>query len=251
MDVSIDNEKLNLAQLIIAENDQVAKSVTMDLRIKIDGRGNSLAEIMATSNGYVHLDIANAQLENTAATLATGDLLINLLNGLNPLSNESATIIECAAIRLPIKNGVANNESGVGIRTAQLNILGGGQVDLRSEKIAFKAKPKPRKGIGLNVASLADFVGVGGTLMNPHPTTDTKGLATAGVKVGAALATGGLSLLAEGLFDRASSDVDVCAVARGDVSIQAAKSGQNDAKPYVLESTGKKLKGVFDGIFGK
>ena len=176
---------------------------------------------------------------------------MSLLNGLDPLSKDSASRIECAVINLPIKNGIAANQTGIGIRTTQLNILGGGQINLRSEKIAFKAKPKPRTGIGLNVASLADFVSMGGTLKNPHPTTDTQGIATAGVKIGAAFATGGLSLLAEGLFDRASSDVDVCAVARGDTTIKAAKTAEKEpSENNVFESAGNTIKGVFKGLFG-
>ena len=251
VDIALKSKSLQLAALSRGENSGVAKSGVLNLDIEIRGQGDSPAKIMAASNGFVNVDISNAELESGAAALAAGDLLLNLLNGLNPLSNESATRIECATIRLPIKNGVAANDTGIGIRTAQLNILGGGQVDLDSEKIAFKAKPKPRKGIGLNVASLADFVGIGGTLMAPRPATDTKGLATAGVKVGAALATGGLSLLAEGLFDRASSDVDVCAVARGEASIEASQAAQKKEKPSVLESTGNKIKGAFEGLFGK
>lgn len=251
IDAQIEASKLSLTEIRMENDKAVATSGTLRFNMALTGSGESIAAVMAKSNGHVNLDIANAQLDSTAAGIASGDLLLSVLNGLNPLSKDSANLVECAAIRLPIKNGIAANQSGVGIRTAQLNILGGGQINLASEEIAFKAKPKPRKGIGLNVASLADFVGVGGTIMAPRPATDTKGLATAGVKIGAAFATGGLSLLAEGLFDRASSDVDVCAVARGEKSIEASTSSSTKSQDNVIESTGKKIKGVFKGLFGK
>ena len=252
LELSLNAKDLELSQLPRGRDTNLAKGGVMNLNIKVNGRGQSAAKLMSESNGWLNIDIANAKLDNTTAAIATGDLLLNLLNGLNPLSGERSTKIECAAIRLPIRNGVAANDSGIAIRTTELNILGGGRIEFASEKIAFKAQPKPRKGIGVNVASLVDFVGIGGTLSEPRPTTDTKGLATAGVKVGAAIATGGLSLLAEGLFDRASSDVDVCAVARGDAKIKATETpDQNKAKPNVLESTGNKIKGVFKGLFGE
>jgi len=100
--------------------------------------------------------------------------------------------------------------------------------------------PKPREGIGLNLAGFADFVRVGGTLSEPTPTTDATGLATAGAKIGAAVVTGGLSLVAEGLLDRSAGDVDVCAIASGDASLPGGAGGQSQLK-RAAKATGKTL----------
>ena len=240
-------QQLALDELRLDDGKALADGGTLDLDFDLVGNGHSIAELMGTSNGAIKLKIANARLPEKATQLATTDLLMTLLNGLNPLSESNSTDIECAVIKFPIKDGIADNETGIGIRTQQLNILGGGTIDLRTEKIAIRAKPKPRQGIGLNIASLADFVGIGGTIMEPTPATDTKGIATAGVKIGAAVATAGLSILAEGLFDRASSDVDVCAVASGDKTLQETKANKSS---NVLDSAGKKVKGVFNRLFG-
>ncbi|MEM7469503.1 MAG: AsmA-like C-terminal region-containing protein, partial [Pseudomonadota bacterium] len=245
--------QLNLAQLTLEDGSQIGHSGVVDFSIESQGSGDSLAAIMAKSNGSIAVDLHDARLHEQASKITGGGLLLTILNGLNPLSKDSAAHIECASIRFPVRNGIATSETGIGIRTPQLNILGGGEINFASEEISFKAKPKPRKGIGLNVASLADFVGIGGTLMNPAPATDAKGLASAGVKIGAALATGGISLLAEGLFDRASSDVDVCAVARGETQISKdnATPGAIEVKEQAPPTTGGKIKGVLKGIFGK
>ncbi|MGR8946632.1 MAG: AsmA family protein [Gammaproteobacteria bacterium] len=248
-EISVAARKLNLAELPINNGAAIADSGTLSLVYKSRGNGRSIADIMATSNGHININITDARLHNTGTEFATGDLLVTLLNGLNPLSSDNRTHIECATLNFPIKNGIAKNEFGIGIRTAQLSILGGGTIDLRSEEISLQARPKPRQGIGLNLASLADFVSIGGTLTNPTPTTDTKGIATAGVKIGAALATGGLSVLAEGLYDRASSDADVCAIAEGKIPLKSAKnSGANKTNP--IDSAGQKIKGAFKSLFG-
>ena len=187
-----------------------------DVTLALRGSGASVAEIMGNANGKLLVTMGEGQLKNEGTDVATGDMLFKALRMLNPMSSEDETTkVDCAVINFPIKNGVAENDNGIALQTGKLNILGGGSVDLKTEKLDIGAKPKPREGIGLNVTSLVDFVRLGGTLANPMPVTDAKGAATAGLKVGAAVATGGLSILAEGLFDRATVDEDVCAVALG------------------------------------
>jgi len=51
------------------------------------------------------------------------------------------------------------------------------------------------------------FLKVGGTLANPSLGVDAAGSVTA---TGAAVATGGLSVLAKGLWDRVSAEADIC-----------------------------------------
>jgi uncharacterized protein involved in outer membrane biogenesis len=256
---------LDLAQLPKIAEKKLIEGSKLDLNLAVKGRGISVAEIMGSAEGRVRIDLGPGILGDSAATGAAADALLSAVRLLNPLSSsDSRTRLECAVINFPIAKGVATNETGIGIQTDKLNILGGGSIDLKTEKLDIGAKPKPREGIGLNLAGIADFVRVGGTLSNPMPTTDLKGAATAGVKVGAAIATGGLSILAEGLFDRTTVDEDVCAVARGDKAPAATQQAQAAAtgttapatttaedKPQgVVESVGGAVKGVFKGIFG-
>ncbi len=252
---------MSLAKLpALAEGSRVTGGMT-DVILTVDGKGSSLADIMASANGIAFAKTGATSINNDAAGLAGADLVMSLLDHLNPLSSvDNTTEVECVAVRFPIVNGVASNDTGIGVLTNKLAILGGGTVDLRTEKIDIGAKPKPREGLGLNLTSLADFVRLGGTLSNPQVKTDAKGAATAGIKVGAAVATVGLSILAEGIFDRVTADADVCAIARGEASVDGA-NGESAADQSVLKSTtdktknaikgaGAKVKGVFKGLFG-
>lgn len=239
-----------------------------DFTFAVHGNGVSVAEIMGGGDGKLLMHIGPGRMPNN---LASADLLLDSLRLLNPLAkSDPYTDIECAVVNFGIKGGIASGPTGFGIRTDKLNILGGGTVDLKTERIDIGAKPKPRTGVGLNVAALGDFVRLGGTLSDPHPLANAGGVAEAGLKVGAAVATGGLSLLAEGLFDRATSDDDVCAIAAGAQSLKAApksatKSAANTTQPppdkSLLDETTETAKGatksatdavqgVFKSLFG-
>ena len=254
-----------LAPFLNGTDGAVASGGTADLDLQISGHGVSLAEIMGNSDGHIRIDVRGLEISNQAAGIASADMLMKAFDILNPLSkSDDKTIIECAVLNFPIKDGLMQSKTGIGVSTRKLNILGGGSVDFKSEQIDIGVNPKPREGIGLNVSSLAEFVRLGGTLSNPQPATDLKGAASAGLKVGAAIATGGLSVLAEGLADRATADINVCAIARGDEpppdAAKTAKKSASKAKEVagqaaektteVLKGVGSKVKSVFKGLFG-
>ena len=236
-----------------------------ELDIKLDGQGDSVAALLGAANGHLLIDARNLEMSGKGAGMASADLVMSALSLLNPLSrNSERTHIECAVMNFPLANGRMENNTGIGLRTDQLRILGGGSIDLHSERLDIGVDPKPRAGLGLNVAGIADFVRIGGTLAAPTPVTDARGAATAGVKVGAAIASGGLSLLAEGLLDRNAADVDVCAVARGEKSINGAHTTPATQAPptstagaivqgagKAVKGAGQAVKGAFKSLFGR
>ena len=243
-----------------------------DLDIKLTGQGNSLAALLGAANGHILIDARNLEMRGKGAGMASADLVMSALSLLNPLSRQrERTHIECAVVNFPIVAGRMQNKTGIGISTDQLRILGGGSIDLKTERLDIGVDPKPRAGVGLNIAGIADFVRIGGTLAAPTPVTDARGAASAGMKVGAAIASGGLSLLAEGLLDRSAADVDVCAVARGDKSISggagsaastSATTSAQHSQPTstagkvvqgagnAVKGAGNAVKGAFKSLFG-
>ncbi len=227
-----------------------------DMDLQIRGRGQSVAEIAATGNGLLKVKVGEGKLYNSGIELAGGDLLMGSISALNPLADKDpSTKLECATINFVIKDGIASNEKAFAVQTEKLNILGGGALDLRTEEIDITAKPKPREGIGLNLSGLAGAVGLGGTLANPAARADAVGVAKTAAKVGAALATGGLSILAEGLFDRATVDDTICEVVHsqkqasskpGQTQTSSSKPAETkQAKDNPLEEVGSAIKGFF------
>ena len=87
-------------------------------------------------------------------------------------------------------------------------IVGGGSIDLKTEKLNVEFNTKPRSGVGMSADLLVKpFVKLKGTLASPGIGLNEKGTLLSG---GAAIATGGTSLLVETAFDRATAEGDQC-----------------------------------------
>jgi len=95
----------------------------------------------------------------------------------------------------------------------------GGNVNLGSERLNLSLQATPRKGLGISIGSVANqFLKLGGTLRSPQLPLDATGSMTT---TGAAGATGGLSLLAKGRWDRVKAQGDICkALAKEEASQQ-------------------------------
>lgn len=247
-------------QLPLFSEDPVIRDGRTDIQFKGSGTGPSPAAMAASLDGKLLVTIGKGQLLNNMADLAGSDVIFSTFQMLNPLSEkEEHSTLNCGVLNFDIQEGIARAKNGIALQTDKVNVLGSGVVDLKTEQIDFRAKPRAREGLGVNLAQLGDVMHIGGTLSNPRPQADVKGaLRTAGT-VGAAVATGGISLLAEGLFNRTFATDDPCAVALGkkpsgnDRKAGASGSTEKD-KPRedknTLEKAGDAVKGMFDGMFG-
>ena len=88
----------------------------------------------------------------------------------------------------------------IGNRRVAGDIASGGTINLHNEKLDFVFSTQSRKGIGISASkAITPYFKVGGTLANPLLVLDMKGAAVSG---SVAIATAGMSILAEGLWDR-------------------------------------------------
>jgi hypothetical protein len=84
-------------------------------------------------------------------------------------------------------------------------------VNLKSEKIEMTFRTTPRKGLTISAGEILNpFVMVVGTLAAPRLAVDAKGTLISG---GAAVVTGGLSILARATWDRLVRSKDPCQTA--------------------------------------
>jgi hypothetical protein len=187
-------------------------------------------------------------MPNTNIDIFGADVLMTTFNRLNPLSNSEATsLLECAVINLDIRDGLIKIDRQIAMQTEKMNMVGSGEINLKTEQINLGIKPYAREGIGLNLGAISGVARIGGTLANPTPEIDPKGTLTAGVSAGAALATGGLSLLAQGLFNRSQNDPTPCNTALG---ITTTESIPAEPPSSATESDGNVLDGVKRGLRG-
>lgn len=238
------------------------KGAATDVSLIGAGSGGSVSAIMGSLNGGLLLQAGKGQFEKSALNVAGADVLTQTLSLLRPDSDQPAmTELQCAVVAFRIKDGVAASDKGIALETPQMTVVGGGTVNLGTEKLDLGLQPHPREGIGISAGQFAELVRLGGTLSNPRPKTDTLGAVKTAARVGAAVATGGISLLAGGIFERATADDHPCDTA---LAFAAGKSpAQETAKPAASggdsgsaekqesgDNLGDKVKGVFKGLFG-
>ena len=209
LDVSTEVTDLRLSQL--ATEGQAPGTVPpMSLDLQLTGTGASLHDIMTSSSGSVTGRQGTGQLDLQGAGALFADMLSSVVRTLNPLADERTYAdIECGILDIDIADGVANIEE-LALQSDRLTIVGSGKIDFSDESIDLNVNTKSREGLGLSVGGVANsFVKVGGTLREPALGVDAAGTVRT---TGAAVATGGLSVIAKGLWDRVSSEVDLCAL---------------------------------------
>jgi hypothetical protein len=170
-------------------------------RVQIDTSGNSLQTLVKNSDGVVLFQGGGGRFNNKGLGLVVGDVFQEIFNRLNPFTEtDPYTEMTCYAGAMSIKGGVAGISPGVVLRTTKMDIAAGGSIELDTEAVDLAVNTRARKGIGINATkAVTPFIRVGGTLANPRLVVDKKGVAVSG---SVAVATGGLSILAESLWDR-------------------------------------------------
>jgi hypothetical protein len=143
--------------------------------------------------------------------------MYQVLGAMNPLAkHEDTSQLTCAVARFNIRDGIATTQKGIAVRTDKVDVVGSGIVDLRTESLDLGIRPRARQGVGLSISSpLAGMTRLRGTFSNPSIGIDEGGTLRTAATVGAAAATGGLSLLGELLVDKATADEDPCRTALG------------------------------------
>jgi hypothetical protein len=187
-------------------------SVTLDVSLK--GTGKSVAAIMGGSNGRIKLQMGKGKLKGNALGMVGGDMVMGLVDKLNPFAeSKDYTALQCGVVHFRVDNGKMITDDGIAIETDSMNILSDGEINLQDETIDLSIGTEPREGLGVNVSNMANVVRLGGTLAEPGIRMDVAKSGKAVARVAGALATGGLSLLGEGLFNRVTSDSSPCKTA--------------------------------------
>jgi len=171
---------------------------------------------MAGLNGSILVKLDKGTLKGSKADMASSDIFMETYRKLNPsATGNEQTEIECGVVKFDIKDGIATTDKGIALATNKMNVIGSGEINLKTEALDIGVNPKAREGVGVSAAQLAELVRLKGTLANPEAGIDTKAAIMAGVSAGAAVATGGLSILAQGLFDKETADENPCDTALG------------------------------------
>ena len=228
LSLRLNGKALPLDMLLGDDGGRVLHGGHLGVALDLNGAGPTTRAFAASADGRIRLDLRDARIAHAGAAYASGDLLVTLVEVLSASADgDDASRLECAVADFPLEGGRLESQTGIGFMTDTLSVRGGGYVDLGDETLSLFFDPKPREGIGLSAAGFADFVRLEGKLGDPRPVTDARGLASLGLRTGAAVASGGLTLLAEALFDRAAGENDAC---------ESAMNATDGDKPAMVES---------------
>lgn len=177
-------------------------------QLEFRGTGRSLHELMASSNGSLAFRQGAGRIRDLVASRLFGDLALEVIRTLNPLRTaEEHMMLECGIYEVNIEDGVATIKT-LAIQTNKMTIVNRGTVNFGNEQLSLTVQATPREGLGISIGGVANsFLKLGGTLQSPRLQIDPTTSLTA---TGAAVATGGLSLVAKGLWDRLNAQSDMC-----------------------------------------
>lgn len=176
--------------------------------ISLEGRGQSQAEIAASANGLIFLELGQGPFDYANSALLTANLVTTMFQTLIPGINRQQHQLECGAALATFQNGKGSTPYGVVARTNQANLVGHLKVNLGKENLVLNIDSRGRQGIGLSIGSVfSNTVEIRGSLANPRMVPNTTGILW---RAWAAATTGGLSILGESLLKRIWASSNPC-----------------------------------------
>jgi uncharacterized protein involved in outer membrane biogenesis len=208
----VTNGKLQGKDIVFGKENAKVEQISVprqDFKLEFVTSGATIRELAANLNGYAGLRGGAGRLQNSVALGLYGNFFAELISTVNPfVTRKPYTNISCFVAYADIVDGVATINPGGVMQTEMLNIFSRGQINLTTERINLRFDTAARSGIGVSLSDFVNpFVGITGTLSNPSLGVDPENAMFEG---GFAYATGGLSIIFKGLFNRWLTSDDPC-----------------------------------------
>ncbi|MBP1711930.1 MAG: AsmA family protein [Deltaproteobacteria bacterium] len=220
----------------------------VDMILDLQGRGNSVASIMAGLSGKTQAIMSKGRVDRRYIDLLGAGVSENLLRLLNPLKQQAKEVqLNCFVNFFDIKNGLAKS-TALALDTSYITVVGEGTVNLKTEELNFSFNPLTKdtlgtKGAGdLGLGDLTKPLKLTGTLAKPALDVSA---GQASLAVGKILG-GELAGLAGSIAGgRSKTEQDFCLAA-----IETAKRGGKETpqrkEKGAIERTTEGVKGATD-----
>lgn len=229
-------KQLDLAALLALMGTQRdVKGGKTDITADLNATGDTARQWAGSASGQFTAIIGPATLVSTKG--GPPPVLAQLADAIGPLRGaDAATELTCAVVRLPLAAGVARVDRTIAFESRQVGVAASGTVDLRNETIDLAFKVNPREGIPIDVAKFSDLVRLRGPFNSPQVVLDPKGSATVIARLGAAYASGGLSMLGETIISKATAGGE-CDTALGRAPAQRQQSASAPPPPNAQQQS--------------
>ena len=205
------------ATLVGVRPRDVAGLAPVSLFLNLEGRGDNEADLMASIVGqmYVTADTGSADYASLGGGFLTGDLVQSVMRKLLPLAKDTAPYLECAVAYGEMRSGKFETPGALVLRTRNANILVRLQADFAAETVSAQFDSRSHSGTGLSVGNvLSDTVMLEGSLLAPKVVANRRNMLW---KYGAAVASGGLTLIGESVYKRLMADSNPCGRMRDEI----------------------------------
>jgi hypothetical protein len=185
-------------------------AMTGDIELKLESTGNDLRSLLGNANGVFFFNSRGGRRTNSRFLHALyGSMLDEIVGTINPFSKtETYTNLECIIIPIEFNSGIATGDPKALIATDKMRMFIAAEIDLKSESLDVNISTAPKKGISFSAGEILNpYIKVVGTLAAPRLAVDETGVLISG---GAAVATGGLSVLARAAWTRLSRSKNPC-----------------------------------------
>ncbi len=245
LSVKVNGKALGLGQLLKESgSSDLMNGGETNIDISLSGVGESVAKLMAGLNGGAEIQIGEGKINNSAIDWAGADAFSQL----NPFgSKEPFTIMKCGIVKADIKKGLVTIDKGIAFETSKMNLVGDGEVNLANETLSVSVNTSAKGGVGIGAGDLAKLVKLQGTLAEPSVGMDLLETGKAAMKIGSAIATGGVSLLVGALTDKVTNDQAPCMTALG---LKSEKKSSTSAPANKQTPAKKESSNPVSGITG-
>lgn len=181
----------------------------MRIHANLQARGDTQRDLATSADGLITVRGGATLIRSEKAGNAE-----SLLTDMFPLFSERDARqlqLQCFAARLPLRRGQANGAL-VGARSDASQLLTQGSIDLRQQDIDLRGRVRARSGISLGVALVSGDVVIAGPLARPNMALDPSSPGAL-ARLGAAVLTGGLSVVATAAWDAANPGANPCEAA--------------------------------------
>lgn len=177
----------------------------LQFNARLNSRGRNTLELTQNLSGLAVFRGGGGIINSGKLDTVFGDFLSQLTRKVFATA-EKQTNVQCTGAAFRINNGKVLFDPALVVRTSRFDVFATGEINLPNEALELQLNSRSRQGIGVSAASsLVPNVGVVGTLAKPQVQISATGTAISG---SAAIASGGLSILASGLWDRLRSSVE-------------------------------------------
>jgi uncharacterized protein involved in outer membrane biogenesis len=135
---------------------------TLDITLRLAGKGHSLREILGSANGQLIIVGQAGRFGSRRLDLWGSDLVTTMLSP--SWHQEDITELNCLVARVGIEDGIASSDSLL-VDTRRITIGAAGALNLGNENLNLVLAPRPKR---MSLVSLTNPVRVTGTLGDPE-----------------------------------------------------------------------------------